>query len=265
MGGSLARALREDPRGPTVLGWSPDPAEAAEALAAGAVHEAVPEPEDAAENADLVVLAAPVAACVSLMGTLAPLLVGGRLVTDVASLKAPTARAAASLGLGDRWIGSHPMCGSTESGFGASRSDLFADARVWMCAHEEARPHLPALRRFWVSVGAVTAPIEAVAHDALMARVSHLPQLVANALAATLEAADVGPEDLGPGGRDMTRLAASSPGMWRDILAEAPAELPGLLRDTADHLADLADLLENGRLDALVRWLRESREWRTGS
>ena len=265
MGGSLARALSALPRGPAVLGWSPNATEANAALTAGALDEVSPSPEAAVEGADLVVLAAPLDACLSLMERLAPHLVGGRTLTDVASLKEPLARAATTLGLGDRWVGSHPMCGSADSGFASSRRDLFEDARVWLCAPEEARDHVPAVRRFWVSLGAVTAPIDAGDHDRLMALVSHLPQLTANALAATLEAAGVEPGEMGPGGRDMTRLAGSSPGVWRDILARAPMELPGHLRSTADRLLDLAALVEKGDVDALVRWLSESHAWRTGA
>jgi len=264
MGGSLARALSALPDGPTVVGWSLDPTEAEAALAAGIVTDVAAGPEAAAEASDLIVLAAPLAACLTLMETVAPHLVGPRILTDVASLKAPLAEAAEELGLEERWVGSHPMCGSADSGFGASRPDLFLDAKVWLCAHEPARDHLPAVRRFWISVGAVTAPIAPLAHDRLMGQISHLPQLTANALSATLEAAGVGPGDLGPGAADMTRLAGSSPEMWGDLLARAPAELPDHLRDTADRLRDLADLVEQGEVEALVRWLAGSRAWKTG-
>ena len=265
MGGSLARALRGRDAGPTVVGWSPDPAEVEAALDEGALHEAAPGPEAAAEAGDLVVLAAPLGACVTLMEAVAPHVVGPRVLTDVASLKAPLAEAASALVLEDRWVGCHPMCGSADSGFAASRADLFVDAKVWLCAHEQARHHLPALRRFWVALGAVTAPVAPRAHDGLMALVSHLPQLTANALAATLSAAGVESVELGPGARDMTRLAGSSPEVWRDILARAPAELPGHLRNTAHRLEELADLVGKGDTDALARWLGESRAWKRGT
>ena len=262
MGGSLARALRALPEGPTVVGWSPDEGEVAAALEMGAIHEAAPGPEAAAQAGDLVVLAAPLSACLTLMERVAPHLVGPRLLTDVASLKAPLADAAAELDLRERWVGSHPMCGSADSGFAASRPDLFEDAKVWLCSHAEARQHLAAMRRFWVSVGAVTGPVEPEAHDSLMARVSHLPQLTANALAATMEKAGLHQVDLGPGAREMTRLAGSAPEMWSDILAHAPAELAGHLRDTAYNLRKLATLVERGDLEALAAWMERSRAWK---
>lgn len=265
LGGSLARALTALPRRPRVLGWSPDASDVEAARVAGALDEASDGPEATAAAVDLLVLAAPLEACLTLMEQSAPHLGVDTLVTDVASLKGPLARTAAVLGLRSRWVGCHPMCGSAETGFGASRADLFTDARVWLTAHPEAHDRLPAMRRFWVSLGAVTAPVEPADHDALMARVSHVPQLTANALAAFLDDAGVGPEALGPGGRDMTRLAGSSPGVWRDILAHAPPELAGYLRDTADRLAELADLVEQGDLDALARWMAASREWRRGT
>lgn len=264
LGGSLARALGALPGGPRVVGWSPDPSEVEAALAAGALDERSGGPEAAAEAVDLLVLAAPLEACLALMEQTAPHLRHGAVVTDVASLKGSLADTVHTLGLRDQWVGCHPMCGSAESGFGASRADLFVDARIWLCAHQEAHRHLPAMRRFWVALGAVTAPVDPEAHDALMARVSHLPQLTANALAAVLEQAGVSPGDLGPGARDMIRLAGSSPAMWRDILAHAPRELPDSLRATAGRLTALADLLESGDLDAVARWMSESRDWRSG-
>jgi prephenate dehydrogenase len=264
MGGSLARALRGLARPPEVVGWSPDAGEVRAAMAARALDQDAPDPEAAARAADLVVLAAPLGACIDLVARLAPELPPATILTDVASLKAPMARAARAAALEDRWIGSHPMCGSADSGFAASRADLYHDARVWLCAHEAAGPHLPALRRFWVSVGGVTAPMDPDGHDALMARVSHLPQLVANALASVLADAGVDPADLGPGARDMTRLAGSSPDVWRDLLAAAPEELPRRLRDAARAVEELAELLDAGDVDAVARRMAETRAWRRG-
>jgi prephenate dehydrogenase len=91
---------------------------------------------------------------------------------------------------------------------------------------------------------------------------SHLPQLAANGLARVIEDGGLAPEDLGPGGRDMTRLAASNPGMWRDVLRGAPPELPGALRALAAEITELAALVEKGDLNTLESRLARTRAWR---
>ena len=261
MGGSLCRALKAAPRPPRVLGWSPDPAEVEAALAAGALDQGLSGPGEAFGRADLVVLAAPLSGCLDLLGSAGGVRPGA-LVTDVASLKVPLADRAAEVGLRDRWVGSHPMCGSASSGFAASDASLYQGARVWLCAFGEAGPQVERLRRFWTSVGGDAVLTDPVVHDALMAQVSHLPQLVANALATTLLEAGIAAQSLGPGGRDMTRLAGSSPQVWRDILAHAPAELAGHLRRVAHHLEGLADLQAAGDVEGVAEWMSRTRAWR---
>lgn len=264
LGGSVARALASQSPGPVVLGWAPDADQVAAALGVGAIHQALATPETCAAEADLVVLAAPMGACVELMKRLAPHLPPDAVVTDVASLKAPLAAAAERWGLQNRWVGGHPLCGTADSGFGASRADLFTGARVWTCAHADAQHHVASVHEFWASVGAEPASTDPVSHDALMAPVSHLPQLTANALAAVLREAGVTPAALGPGGLDMTRLAGSSPDMWRDILTHATSELPGHLRSLSAQLERLAQLVEQGNMEALAMWMSETRSWRQG-
>jgi prephenate dehydrogenase len=94
-----------------------------------------------------------------------------------------------------------------------------------------------------------------------MGRVSHLPQVVSTHLAALLAEAGLGRGDLGPGGREMTRLAGSDPLMWRDILCAAPTPLPGALRDLAARLADEADRLEGGDASSFAGLLERTRAW----
>jgi prephenate dehydrogenase len=95
-----------------------------------------------------------------------------------------------------------------------------------------------------------------------MSVASHLPQLVANALATVIAEHGLRPEELGPGGRDMTRLAASSPAMWADLLAYASPELGESLRAVGRLAERLADLLEEGDMDSIDRVMRDTRSWR---
>jgi prephenate dehydrogenase len=262
MGGSLARALAalDDP--PHVTGWSPRAAEREAALEAGAVAEAPSGWHEAAAEADLVVLAAPLRASCALLVDVAAVTSQETTLSDVASLKAPLVRAAAEAGVSDRWVGSHPMAGSERSGFEAARGDLYEGARVWTVAAPEADDRVSRVHALWRSVGAIPEAIDAEAHDTLMALASHLPQLASNALAAVMANAGVIPAQLGPGGRDATRLAASGPGLWRDLFEHASPELAGGLHALARAAEHIAELLEAGDLDGLEELMGSTRAWR---
>lgn len=264
MGGSLARAVSSLGLADEVCGWSPERSERDAARTARAVDRAPDSWREAVAGADLVVLAAPLQGCVALMAALPESLGPDSVVTDVASLKVPLAEAAARAGVEDRWVGSHPMAGAETSGFWASRADLFEGATVWVssAASAEARG---TVERLWTSLGASPRAIGAAEHDRLMALVSHLPQLAANALARTLEREGVHRSTLGPGGRDMTRLAGSSPEMWTDLLRHADPSLISGLRALGREADALADLVESGAVERIDRLMRETRAWTTAS
>ncbi len=146
----------------------------------------------------------------------------GQLVTDAGSVKAPVIEAAAALPAGVDFVGGHPMAGSEETGYETARPDLFAGA-TWALvssgAGESERPlaRVAALVR---ALGAEPLVCDAAAHDRVVALTSHLPQLLATALAAELESRDepLAAALLGPGGRAFLRLAGSSFDVWRDVL-----------------------------------------------
>jgi prephenate dehydrogenase len=154
------------------------------------------------------------------------------------------------------------MCGGETSGFAASRADLYEGARVWIVADGAPDAAVARVEGFWRAVGCVPMRTDADAHDRLMVAVSHLPQLTANVLARVLDDAGVAADALGPGGRDMTRLAASSPAVWRDLLAAAPATLPAMLREVAAGARALAERIERGDIDAVEAGMAATRRWR---
>lgn len=262
MGGSLARALMEPADKPRVLGWAPTPEEREAALAACAVDVAPETWEEAVQEADLVVLAAPLAASCAMLPRVAAVAPAEATLSDVASLKAPLARAAAAAGATARWVGCHPMAGSEASGFAASRPGLYRDARVWTVAAASARPRLARVHALWQGLGARPAEIDADVHDRLMALASHLPQLASNALATVLRDAGVRTDQLGPGGRDTTRLAGSSEDLWRDLLGYSSPDLARGLRDLAAQADQMADLLDRRDIGAIADIMRSTRRWR---
>jgi len=262
MGGSLARALAELPDRPQVSGWAPQREEREAAHRAGVLDRAPASWRDAVGGAELLVLAAPLRASCEVLAEVASAVPDETTLSDVASLKAPLVRAAAAAGAESRWVGCHPMAGSEASGFGASTATLYRGARVWTVAAPAARHRVGRVHAFWRSVGARPEAIGAEEHDRLMSIASHLPQLAANALAQVMMDAGVRPEQLGPGGLDTTRLAASSPELWKDLLEHASPDLIRGLRGLSAAADRIADLLDAGDVEGVASTMRATREWR---
>jgi len=217
VGGSLARDLTR--AGYRVIGVD-RPAVRRQARAARAIAEGTSRLERAVEHARLVVLAAPPKANLRALRSLARLPPPRPVVTDVTSVKGPACREAARLGLGE-FVGGHPMAGSSGAGFGASRLGLFR-ARPWALVSDAAEPRaVCAALNLVRAVGGCPVLLSADQHDRAVAFFGHLPQLVAWALLQAAEADPVASRYArlaGPGFQDMTRLAASPRGLWREIL-----------------------------------------------
>lgn len=260
IGGSLARDLAAG--GWRVLADDVDPGTLSAARAAGVVDAAL-EPSEIA-SLDLLVLAVPVRAAPGRIREIGRSLPPGSdvVITDVGSTKRSAAAAARDAGLASRFVGSHPMAGSHQSGWSASRTGLFDGSPVWICPSDTATEGaVIAVEQLWVGVGARPTPSTADAHDRLMARVSHLPQAAATAVANLLAAQHVDPRHLGPGGRDTTRLAASDPHMWTDILLDNADHVAPLLADLADEIATLRALIRNGDPEPLQARIASGRTW----
>ena len=169
------------------------------------------------------------------------------VVTDVASVKERVvaevrARAGAEA---RRYVGSHPMAGRERSGAGSADSDLFA-GRPWVVVGQDSDPEAElAIRNLAVDVGATPVRMGAAEHDAAVAAVSHMPQLVASLVAARLE--ELGESALalsGQGLRDVTRIAASDPRLWSAIIVGNAGPVVDLLRRISDDLAALVTGIE---------------------
>lgn len=262
MGGSLCRALKSGASSPHIIGMDVSPVVGAKAMEAGAIDRYEPDSRRALEEVDVVVYAAPLGATLSLIGEQADCWKDEALLTDTVSLKKPVLNAAAVAGLAHRFVGAHPICGGEGSGFDAGTAELFEGATVWLSVGDEVSEQARArAEAFWTVVGGVPRWVEAAEHDRRMAWVSHLPQLVANALAGALDAAGCERDELGPGGRDMTRLARSSPEIWRDLL-EASAPVTGTgLTSVSNALNVLADLLARRELDRIAEFMERTRRW----
>jgi prephenate dehydrogenase len=206
----------------------------------------------------VVLLAAPVGAIVELIQRLGPALPPKTLLTDVGSTKAEVlARATATFGkdVGRRYLGGHPMAGKEQSGVEGADPDLFQGA-VWFVTPAPGQKIFEGLSgEFleWVeSVGAGVAGMDADAHDQLCAWISHLPQLISTALAATL--VDEYGEDaplLETGGRalrEMTRISASPYSLWRDVALTNKKNIRHALLRLEQRLAHIRENLDTREL-----------------
>lgn len=257
IGGSFALALKQAGAVGEVLGVGRDPARLTVARELGLIDRAVDWAE--AGRADCILLALPVGETGAVLQQLAPHLKAGAIVTDAGSTKAnviEAARAALGVRFAD-FVPGHPIAGSERSGPGAARADLYRGKRVVLTPQAGTRADAVAtVRALWEAAGAQVETLDAAQHDRIFAAVSHLPHLAAFALVDDLAQRADGDTFFrfaASGFRDFTRIAGSSPEMWRDIalanreavLAELDAYLDALrtLRQTVSD-EDAAALLE---------------------
>jgi prephenate dehydrogenase len=222
IGGSLARALTRAGYG--VIGVDRESVRR-RAVRAGAVAGTAGTVE-AAARMDVVVLAAPPEANLRLLRRLASMARPGLAITDVGSVKQPIVEEARRLGL-DGFVGGHPMAGTEGAGFLASSPDLFI-RRPWALTPARDAAAARCVRSLVLAVGARPVEVEPAAHDRAVAFLSHLPQVVAWALAGAAQSDAVAARWLslaGPGFHDMTRLARSPRQLWREILGQNDREV----------------------------------------
>jgi len=257
IGGSLGMALRERGLARRVIGIPRRAETLAEALSVRAIDDGTLDLA-AVSAADLVVLAPPVLTIPPLVEAMAPHLRPGAVLTDVGSTKGSLMRVLPPLlPEGVDLVGGHPMAGSERGGVLAARADLFEGATYILTPDSRARPESAArLAELIRSLGAVPVVMEPDLHDDAVARISHLPHVVAAALAEAAGAGAV-PADVlrllvAGGFKSTTRIAASSPEMWRDIcLTNREAILAGL-SDFEAALGAFRAALEAESPDALL-------------
>jgi prephenate dehydrogenase len=243
MGGSLAMALHGKCVG--LMGIDPDPRVLDLARQNGIIDSASSRPEDLLPQADLIVLAAPVRTIITLVGELPWLHPGRAVVMDLGSTKAEIMAAMESLP--DRFdpLGGHPMCGKEHASFDHAEASLYRGAPFALTPMPRTSRSAQTLAEELVlTVGAMPFWIDAQTHDRWVAFTSHLPYLVASALASTtpLEAAPL----VGPGFRSTSRLAGSSLDMMLDILETNRLNILEGLQGLRGRLEMIESLLASG-------------------
>jgi prephenate dehydrogenase len=268
LGGSLGLALRQRRLAGEVVGFVRRLASVAEVELSGAVDRATLDLADAVRGADLVVLCTPLGQMKPLVREMLPYLKRGAVVTDVGSVKGSVVRELEPLlaRVGAHLVASHPMAGSEKAGVGAARADLFESAACVVTP--TPRTSQAALRKvegLWRAVGSRVLRLGAAAHDRAVSRSSHLPHAVAAAVAnwvlAPGQAAEVALLCAG-GFRDTSRIASSSPEMWRDIALANRKNLSRQLAGLGKSLKQLQRCLETGDAAGIEAFYRTAKERR---
>ncbi len=224
VGGSVVKALRKKGYAGTILGIDPDPHTRMLAEASGLFDTVSEQAPEGAPVVDLLILAVPLRHTEAVLNNLKGLIGEDTLVSDVGSVKETVHAVAASvLPKGTSFIGGHPMAGSDRSGFGSASAVLFENAYYFLTPETDCRrEHLGKLDALVRLLGAIPVVTTACEHDALAARLSHLPHLTACVLVSAF--ARSMPEEFlkyaGGGFRDTTRIAMGDPGLWLDIFTQ---------------------------------------------
>jgi prephenate dehydrogenase len=270
IGASLGLAHKNAKTFQRVLGVGRSKANLDSALQMGAIDEAV-SLEQCAKEADVMVVCVPVAQTFSVLHAIEPHIKPNALITDAGSTKSDVIMAAKTA-LGDKvaqFVPAHPIAGGAQHGAIAAKTDLYQGKEVILCPLQENSPAaIDAIDQFWLTTGALTYRMSALQHDAVFASISHLPHILSFALmlqVANSEDANIKLGHAGAGFRDFTRIAGSSPEMWRDI---SLANKTALLKEMDQYL-NLTKLIrdmiakEDGEalLKAFTRASVERQKW----
>lgn len=267
IGGSLGQACRGGIAG-SVVGLDADQTRLERAIALGLVDEVRGLPSGV-EGADLVVLAVPVGAMTEVIRGIAPHLSAGCIVTDVGSVKGDlVTEVEREIPAGHAYVPGHPIAGTERSGPEAASGALFqGNLCVLTPTSRTPEEALKSVIHMWEKVGSRVVMMDPFRHDRIFALVSHLPHVVAYALIGTiLDCTDTGEELLSfsAGGlRDFTRIAASHPIMWRDIVIHNRGQVLESIRrfqEVLEHIAEMIRTQDGPSLEEEFTRAKEVRE-----
>ncbi len=264
IGGSIALKSRQEGLAERVVGISPSEEDCRLALKRKAVDQAFLKIEDHFLDSDLIILATPVKQILPILQQILPRVSKKTLITDVGSVKREIIQQVAKFRK-IHFIGGHPIAGTEESGMKAAQSDLFV-GRKWILVPAIQTP--VALRNKlsrWVKkLGSEVLWMDAHEHDQIFAATSHLPHVISYSLANTYEG--MPPARLlrvmGPSMRDMTRVASSSPEMWRDICLANQKEILRMVHRFEVELGKFKRILESGNEKELFKILERGKKIR---
>lgn len=261
IGGSIAKGLKN--QGHELTAYDADRNNLTVGLELGVIDKAADTVSEAANQADILVLAVPVLSMESVLKDLGSELPA--VITDVGSVKQPVLDAFNAM-LGEvpaQFVAGHPIAGSEQHGVGAADENLFRAHRVLITPGEHTdAAAVEAVTGMWQSLGAEVSTMSAEHHDQVLGQTSHLPHLLAYSLIDTLSSQGDSLEifEYAAGGlRDFSRIAASDPVMWGDIFLSNKDALLHILDDFSRDLGDLRKTIEAGDREDLLQRLGRSK------
>lgn len=275
MGGSFALALKRAGLVKRIVGYSKSPSTTERARQMGVIDVEAPSALLAVSGADIVLLAIPVSATEATFKAIRHLVGPNTLIMDVGSTKRDVVDAARRVLRNDvgSFVPCHPITGKEVSGVEHADADLYVGRQVILTPIERTLTvQLKKANDVWTALGCHVVQMSPQSHDAAYAAVSHLPHLIAFALINSITNQECGKDYLalaGPGFRDFTRIAASDPQMWRDILIANREELLAQSKLFQQTLQSLEQLISSGSGDALEPLIEQASEtranWRIAS
>lgn len=268
IGGSIALAARHRRLVNAIVGYDPDAANLQQALALGIVDSISSDVAEAAKQADIVVIAAPVGAMESILLALQPVWSEHCIYTDTGSTKVDVVAAARRVfhRLPGNLVPGHPIAGAERSGAGAAQAELYVGRKVILTPLPETDAgSVHRISGLWEALGARVFCMDPVHHDEVLAATSHLPHVLAFVLTEMLGRKDEQREifQYAAGGfRDFTRIASSDPQMWRDICLANRKEIVLLIEQYRDALGQVADLLKQGDATHLLKLFADAQSAR---
>jgi len=257
IGASLSLAMKKKGLVDTVVGIGRGLENLETAKAMGAIDTLTQEVEVGVLDADLVVAAVPVQGIAGVLETAAPYIKKGAIVTDVGSVKLSVIEQVEPLlPKGAYFVPAHPVAGTENSGAAAAFAGLF-DGRKCILTPTDGTDEdaLDSVRRLWESVGSEVVLMDAGIHDRVFAAVSHLPHVIAYTLVNTVADADVIKSEVlkytAGGFKDFTRIASSSPEMWRDVCVLNKDQIVQMIDGFLNRLEMLKDLIDGDKEGAL--------------
>lgn len=270
IGGSFVRALRAAGVVKSIVGFDTNRSNLEHARSLGIIDEAAESAGDAVRHADVVFISVPSCSIAAVVGTIAPHLPPGCIVTDGGSVKNDVVASCAPLmPSGCFFIGGHPIAGTEHSGAAASFAELYQGKRCILTPTADAdAAALETVSRLWQSAGAVVSMMEPGHHDRIFAEISHLPHVIAYALVHAVGTADVEGENVlsytAGGFRDFTRIASSDPVMWRDIALMNRRALLASIDGFSASLVELRRRIETGDSEGLSEFFTTAKQFRDG-
>ncbi len=268
IGGSLAKNLKKNEPGCTIMATSHSSATCEKALETGVIDRICSSCEDEHfSECDMIFLCAPAEQNIALLPQISKVMSKDCLLTDVASVKTPIHEAVEKAGLSAQFVGGHPMTGSEKSGLDMSTDHLFENAYYIITPSSQSpEERVGQLKDLVLSLKAIPLILDPREHDHITAAISHLPHVIASSLVNTVHDLD-GEEEhmktIAAGGfRDITRIASSSPAMWESICVENSRNIAAVMDAFLDRMIEARDHMCGGDGSYIYHMFENSRDYR---